>query len=88
METKITKRWIQKNKKMLKQIGEVDLDEELKCALRKIKKTRKHNKKKEQLQKCEVEDHDLKDKMSQSLEEIETIIKSLKDQLEEEIMIK
>jgi hypothetical protein len=55
--------------------GEVDLEEELMCALREIKKLRKNNlKQKEQLQKYEEEDHDSKAKMSQSLEESKNII--------------
>jgi predicted RNase H-like nuclease (RuvC/YqgF family) len=64
--------------------GEVDLEEELMCALREIKKLRKKNlKQKEQLQKYEEEDRDSKSKMSQSLEEIENTIMNLKVQLEE-----
>jgi predicted RNase H-like nuclease (RuvC/YqgF family) len=64
--------------------GEVDLEEELMCALREIKKLRKNNlKQKEKLQKYEEEDRDSKAKMSQSLEESENIIISLKVQLEE-----
>jgi hypothetical protein len=64
---------------------EVDLEEELICALREIKKLKKKNlKQKEQLQKYEEEDCDAKEKMSQSLEEIEKTIISLKIQLEEE----
>jgi hypothetical protein len=50
--------------------GEVDLEEELMCALSEIKKLRKMNlKQKEKLQKYEEEDRDSKSKMSQSLEE-------------------
>jgi hypothetical protein len=64
--------------------GEVDIEEELMCALREIKKLRKNNlKQKEQLQKYEEEDHDSKAKMSQILEEIENTIMNLKVQLEE-----
>jgi hypothetical protein len=52
--------------------GEVDLEEEIVCALIKIKKLRKNNlKQKEKLHKYEVEDCDSKAKMSQSLEELE-----------------
>jgi hypothetical protein len=50
--------------------GEVGIEEEIMCALRKIKKFGKKNlKQKEKLQKYEEEDHDSKSKMSQSLEE-------------------
>jgi hypothetical protein len=66
--------------------GEVDLEEELICSLSEIKKLRKKNlKQKEQLQKYEEEDHDSKSKMSQNLEELENIIRSLKVQLEDVI---
>jgi hypothetical protein len=59
--------------------GEVDIEEEIMCALREIKKLRKNNlKQKEKLQKYEEEDSDSKDKMSQSLEESENIIIRLK----------
>ena len=50
--------------------GEVDLEEELMCSLREIRKLRKMNlKQKEQLHKYEEEDRDSKSKMSKSLEE-------------------
>jgi hypothetical protein len=63
---------------------EVELEEELICALREINNLKKKNlKQKEQLQKYEEDDCDEKTKMSQSLEEIENIIISLKIQLEE-----
>jgi hypothetical protein len=61
---------------------EVDLEEELICALSKIKKLKKNNlKQNKKLQKYEEEDHDAKEKMSQSLEEIEKTIINLKIQL-------
>jgi len=64
--------------------GEVDLEEELICALSEIKKLRKNNlKQKKQLRKYEEKDTNSKTKMSQSLEELENIIISLKNQLEE-----
>jgi hypothetical protein len=64
--------------------GEVDLEEELICALSEIKKLRKKNlKQKKQLRKYEEKDTNSKTKMSQSLEELENIIISLKNQLEE-----
>jgi hypothetical protein len=64
--------------------GEVDLEEELMCALSEIKNLRKNNlKQKEQLQKYEEEDCDSKSKMSQSLEETKNTIMNLKVQLEE-----
>jgi hypothetical protein len=48
--------------------GEVDLEEELICALREIKNLRKKNlKQKEQLQKYEEEDDDSKTKCHKSL---------------------
>ena len=65
--------------------GEVDLEEELICALSEIKKVKKKNlKQKEQLQKYEEGDHDSKTKISQSLEEIENTIIGIKVQLKEE----
>ena len=75
---------VSEEEKNVKIYGEVDLEEELMCALREIKKLRKKNlKQKEQLQNYEEKDHDSKAKMSQSLEEIEKNIMSLKVQLEE-----
>jgi len=64
----------------------VDLEEQLMCSLREIKKLRKNNlKQKEQLWKFEEEDRDSKYKMSRSFEVIEKNIMNLKVQLEEEI---
>jgi hypothetical protein len=69
--------------------GEVDLKEELMCALSEIKKLRKKNlKQTEKLQKYEEQDHDSKSKMSQRLEESNQIIISLNFQLEEARRIK
>jgi hypothetical protein len=56
---------------------EVDLEEELICSLREIKKLKKNNlKQKEQLQKYEEEDCDAKEKMSQILEEKRRLLSS------------
>jgi hypothetical protein len=64
--------------------GEVDLEEEIMCALSEIKKPRKKNlKQKEKMKKYEEEDRDSKAKISQILEESKNIIIRLKVQLEE-----
>ena len=61
--------------------GEVDMEEEIKCALSKISKIGKKNlKQKEHLQKYEEEDHDSRAKMSQSLEKTKSIIMNIEFQ--------
>jgi hypothetical protein len=58
MKRKGKKRWIEEQENV-KTYGEVDLEEELMCALSEIKKLRKNNlKQKEQVQKYEEENCD------------------------------